>query len=68
MAAADAQTTIQPLQGTPERAWHEVVLAETDEEKARLLRDPEWRARARESWDTKAWAHAPMNRAAPYAP
>jgi len=43
-------------------AWHEVVLAETDEAKERLLRDPEWRARARDSWDTKAWPHAPMNR------
>src|ERR1700761_4480744 len=26
MAAADAQTTVQPLQGKPERAWHEIVL------------------------------------------
>ncbi len=42
-------------------AWHEVVAAESWEEKERLLADPEWRARARESWDTKAWAHAPMN-------
>ena len=41
--------------------WHEVVLAETNEEKARMLADPEWRARARESWDTKAWTHSPMN-------
>ena len=40
--------------------WHEVVLAETEEEKLKLLRDPEWRARARESWDTKVWPHAPM--------
>ncbi|MDX3884172.1 MAG: amidohydrolase family protein [Sphingomonas sp.] len=43
-------------------AWHEVVQAETDEEKERLLADPEWRARARDSWDNHAWAHAPMNR------
>ncbi len=42
-------------------AWHEIVLAPTDAEKVRLLSDPEWRARARESWDTKAWKHAPMN-------
>ena len=42
-------------------AWHEVVLAEDHDEKARLLADPEWRARARESWDTKAWPHSPMN-------
>ncbi|WP_157221116.1 N-acyl-D-amino-acid deacylase family protein [Flavisphingomonas formosensis] len=41
--------------------WHEVVLAETHEEKARMLADPEWRARARESWDTMAWPHSPMN-------
>ncbi len=40
--------------------WHEVVLAETEEEKLRLLKDPAWRARARESWDTKVWPHAPM--------
>ncbi len=40
--------------------WHEVVLAETAEEKERLLRDPEWRARARDSWDNHAWKHSPM--------
>jgi N-acyl-D-amino-acid deacylase len=40
--------------------WHEVVLAETHEEKARLLSDPDWRARARESWDTQAWDHSPL--------
>ena len=40
--------------------WHEVVLAETHEEKARLLADPDWRARARESWDTQAWGHSPL--------
>lgn len=40
--------------------WHEVVLAETEEQKLALLRDPAWRARARESWDTQAWEHAPM--------
>jgi len=42
-------------------AWHEVVLAPTHEEKVRLLSDPEWRARARDSWDNKAWKHSPMN-------
>ena len=41
--------------------WHEVVQAETDEEKAAILRDPEWRARARESWDTKCWPISPIN-------
>lgn len=40
--------------------WHEVVLAETHEEKRRLLADPEWRARARKSWDTQAWDHSPL--------
>lgn len=40
--------------------WHEVVLAETHKEKARLLADPVWRARARESWDTQAWGHSPL--------
>jgi N-acyl-D-amino-acid deacylase len=40
--------------------WHEVVLAETHAEKARLLADSEWRARARESWDTQAWGHSPL--------
>jgi N-acyl-D-amino-acid deacylase len=40
--------------------WHEVVLAESYEEKARLLADPDWRARARESWDTQAWDHSPL--------
>ncbi len=42
-------------------AWHEIVLAPTHEEKVKLLCDPEWRARARDSWDNKAWKHAPMN-------
>lgn len=40
--------------------WHEVVNAETHEEKRALLSDPEWRARARESWDTQAWDHSPL--------
>ena len=40
--------------------WHEVVLETTEAGKLALLRDPDWRARARESWDTKAWEHAPM--------
>jgi N-acyl-D-amino-acid deacylase len=40
--------------------WHEVVLAEDHAEKARLLADPTWRARARKSWDTMAWPHSPM--------
>ncbi len=39
--------------------WHEVVLA-TPEEKVKMLADPAWRARARESWDTQAWDHSPF--------
>jgi N-acyl-D-aspartate/D-glutamate deacylase len=38
-----------------EYVWHEVVQAKTVEEKAALLNDPEWRARARDSWDNKAF-------------
>lgn len=31
--------------------WHEVVTAESDEEKLALLADPGWRKRAQHSWD-----------------
>ena len=34
-----------------EYVWHEVITAESPEAKLALLRDPEWRARARHSWD-----------------
>jgi N-acyl-D-amino-acid deacylase len=40
--------------------WHEVVLAETEEEKLRILQDEDWRARARLSWDEKVWKHSPF--------
>jgi N-acyl-D-aspartate/D-glutamate deacylase len=40
--------------------WHEVVLAETHEEKAGLLADPDWRARARDSWDNKIWKQSAL--------
>ncbi len=40
--------------------WHEVVLEDDHHKKAALLADPEWRARARESWDTQAWDHSPL--------
>ncbi|MBU6392994.1 MAG: D-aminoacylase [Sphingomonadales bacterium] len=40
--------------------WHEVVLVDDFCEKQRLLADPDWRARARESWDTQAWPHSPL--------
>jgi len=38
-----------------EYVWHEVQLAETDEEKIAILRDEDWRARARHSWDHEAF-------------
>ncbi len=40
--------------------WHEVVLEDDHAKKAALLADPDWRARARESWDTQAWDHSPL--------
>jgi N-acyl-D-aspartate/D-glutamate deacylase len=40
--------------------WHEVVLEDDHSKKAALLADPDWRARARESWDTQAWGHSPL--------
>ena len=40
--------------------WHEVVLEEDHAKKAAMLADPDWRARARESWDTQAWDHSPL--------
>lgn len=35
--------------------WHEVVVAESDAEKIALLRDPDWRRRARVSWDQETF-------------
>lgn len=40
--------------------WHEVVLADGHDEKRKLLSDPQWRARARKSWDEQAWDHSPL--------
>lgn len=40
--------------------WHEVVLADTDGEKIRILHDPDWRARARHSWDNDVFDFSPM--------
>ena len=37
-----------------EYVWHEVVTAESDEEKLALLADPQWRERARHSWDNES--------------
>lgn len=42
--------------------WHEVVLAETEAAKLKLLNDADWRARARHSWDHDAWRHSPFAR------
>lgn len=38
-----------------EYVWHEVVQAPTEEEKLALLNDADFRARARDSWDNKAF-------------
>ena len=43
--------------------WHEVVTAEGTEAKFELLRDPEWRARARHSWDELALPTSPFRNA-----
>lgn len=45
-----------------EYVWHEVVLAETEAAKLKLLGDAQWRARARHSWDVDAWRHSPFAR------
>jgi N-acyl-D-amino-acid deacylase len=41
--------------------WHEVILAETDEAKIALMRDPDWRARARVSMDNDVYKFSPMS-------
>ena len=38
-----------------EYVWHQVIEAETGEEKLALLRDPDFREKARDSWDNKAF-------------
>ena len=40
--------------------WHEVIQAETEEEKIKLLSDPEWRARARVSLDNDVYRFSPL--------
>ena len=37
-----------------EYVWHEVVTADSDEQKLALLADPDWRERARHSWDNES--------------
>ena len=48
-----------------EFAWHEVVEAGADDAKLALLRDPEWRKRARESWDSNKLDAAPYQNPRP---
>lgn len=43
-------------------AWHEVVQAEGDEAKLAVLRDPDWRIRARHSWDVESNVIAPFRK------
>ena len=43
-----------------EYVWHEVVTAEGEEAKLTILRDPDWRARARHSWDNEALEISPF--------
>ena len=45
--------------------WHEVIVAETEAEKRALLADPEWRARARKSWDEDCNETAPFRNPEP---
>ena len=45
---------------TNDYVWDEVIKADTEEKKLAILKDPEWRARARHSWDHEIWDHAPM--------
>ena len=45
--------------------WHEVILAETEAEKRALLADPDWRARARKSWDEDCNETAPFRHPEP---
>jgi N-acyl-D-amino-acid deacylase len=40
--------------------WHEVVVADTEAEKIELLQDPDWRKRARLSWDNETLAFSPF--------
>jgi N-acyl-D-amino-acid deacylase len=45
-----------------EYVWHEVVIEPDLEKKAALLADPDFRARARASWDTQALQWSPCKR------
>jgi len=41
--------------------WHDVILERSEEAKLALLENPEWRDRARESWD-KTWPQSSLSR------
>ncbi|MDJ0847985.1 MAG: amidohydrolase family protein [Myxococcota bacterium] len=43
-----------------DQAWHEVVSAAGAEAKRALLRDPDWRVRARRAWDEESLPTAPF--------
>jgi N-acyl-D-aspartate/D-glutamate deacylase len=45
--------------------WHEVVQAEGDAAKCALLADPDWRERARHSWDVESNEVAPFRKPRP---
>ncbi len=45
--------------------WHEVVQAETVEEKLAILRDPDWRKRAQHSWDHESLETASFRKPRP---
>ncbi|MFT5576387.1 MAG: N-acyl-D-amino-acid deacylase, partial [Bermanella sp.] len=42
--------------------WHEVVTAEGDEAKVAIMKDPDWRKRARASWDNETFEFSPFPR------
>jgi N-acyl-D-amino-acid deacylase len=48
-----------------EYVWHEVITAVGADAKFALLRDPEWRARARHSWDVLALPTCPFRNPRP---
>jgi N-acyl-D-aspartate/D-glutamate deacylase len=40
--------------------WHEVVLLESEGDKIALMKDPDWRQRARHSWDNEVHSFSPI--------
>lgn len=42
--------------------WHEVVTAVGDEAKIAIMKDPDWRKRARASWDNETFEFSPFPR------